>query len=178
MTLPCWWRGDGGGSIAFAGFGGYFVDEGREMETNADSLEGFSFLMSWGGTRRGMLRVSPLRWSTSVVDRRPGSYILNSSQKAPGAPSYTPITVEREIVSGDIEFQAWAGEVANAAAGDFRRDVTITVLDRQGKPAVVFQLRNCWPSAYEAMSELNAVAPGVLTEQLTLEYDWFLRTDV
>jgi phage tail-like protein len=92
--------------------------------------------------------------------------------------AYTPITVEREIVPGDMEFQTWAGEVANAAGGDFRRDVTITVLDREGNPVVVFQLRNCWPSAYEAISELNANSTGMLTEQLTLEYDWFVRTDV
>ena len=148
------------------------------MEASPDSLEGFSFLVSWGGTRTGMLRVSPLRWSTSVVDHRSGSYLLNSTQKAPGLPAYTPITVEREIVSGDMEFQTWAGEVANAASGDFRRDVTITVLDREGNPAVVFQLRNCWPSAYEAISELDAKATGIATEQLTLEYDWFVRTDV
>ena len=148
------------------------------METDIDSLENFSFLVNWGGTRTQMLRVSPLRWSTSVVDHRSGSYILNLTQKAPGQPAYTPITVERAIVSGDMEFQAWAGEVANAAHGAFRRDVTITVLDRQGNPAVVFQLRNCWPSSYEAISELNANATGVATEKLTLEYDWFIRTDV
>jgi phage tail-like protein len=148
------------------------------MEANTDSLEGFSFLVNWGGTRTEMLRVSPLRWSTSVVDHRTGSYILISTQKAPGLPAYTPITVEREIVPGDMEFQTWAGEVASAASGDFRRDVTITVLDGQGNAAVVFQLRNCWPSAYEAISELNANATGVPTEQLTLEYDWFVRTDV
>jgi phage tail-like protein len=148
------------------------------MEANADSLEGFSFLVRWGGTRTGMLRVSPLRWSTSVVDHRSGSYILNPTQKAPGLAAYTPITVEREIVPGDMEFQTWAGEVANAAGGDFRRDVTITVLDREGNPVIVFQLRNCWPSGYEAISELNANSTGMLTEQLTLEYDWFVRTDV
>jgi phage tail-like protein len=148
------------------------------METNADSLEGFSFLVNWGGTRTEMLRVSPLRWSTSVVDHPTGSYLLSATQKTPGLPSYTPITVEREIVMGDMEFQTWAGEVANAAGGDFRRDVTITVLDREGNPAVVFQLRNCWPSAYDAISELNVNAPEVLTERLTLEYDWFVRTDV
>jgi phage tail-like protein len=148
------------------------------MDANTDPLEDFSFLVNWGGTRNEMLRVSPLRWSTSVVDHRSGSYVLNATQKAPGLPSYTPITVEREIVPGDLEFQTWAGEVANAAGGDFRRDVTITVLDRQGNPAVVFQVRNCWPSAYEASSELNANALGVATEQLTLEYDWFVRTDL
>jgi phage tail-like protein len=164
--------------IAFAGFGGYFVDEEREMEANADSLEGFSFLVSWGGTRTGMLRVSPLRWSTSVVDQRSGSNILDMAEKGPGPSVYEPITLEREILSGDTEFQTWAGEVANATGSPFRRDVIITVLDREGNPAVVFQLRNCWPSSYEAISELDANATGIVTEKLTLEYDWFIRTDV
>jgi phage tail-like protein len=148
------------------------------MAANTDSLEEFSFLVSWGGTRTEMLRVSPLRWSTTVVDHRSGSNILNFAQKGPGQPAYTPITVEREIVSGDTEFQTWAGEVANAAGGSFRRDVVITVLDSQCNPSVVFQLRNCWPSSYEAISELNANSAGVVTEKLTLEYDWFIRTDV
>lgn len=148
------------------------------MEANTDSLEGFSFRVNWGGTRTEMLRVSPLRWSTTVVEQRSGSNILNLTQKGPGLPAYGPITVEREIVPGDTEFQTWAGEVANATGVAFRRDVIITVLDRERHPAVVFQLRNCWPSSYEAISELNANATGVATEKLTLEYDWFIRTDV
>ena len=155
-----------------------FVDEVREMAANIDPLEDFSFLVNWGGTRTGMLRVSPLRWSTTVVDHRSGSNLLNSTQKAPGLPAYSSITVEREILPGDTEFQTWAGEVANAAGGAFRRDVIITVLDPERNPAVVFQLRNCWPSSYEAISELNANATGVATEKLTLEYDWFVRTDM
>jgi len=148
------------------------------MAANADSLEDLSFLVNWGGTRTEMLRVSPLRWSTTVVDHRSGSNILNATQKGPGSPTYWPITVEREILAGDTEFQTWAGEVSNDAGGPFRRDVIITVLDPQRNPAVVFQLRNCWPSSYEAISELNANATGVATEKLTLEYDWFIRTDV
>ena len=147
------------------------------MEANTDSLEGCSFLVNWGGARQEMLRVSPLRWSTSVVEQRSSSNILNVTQKGPGPFAYGPITIEREIVPGDTEFQTWAGEVANAA-GPFRRDVIITVLDSDRNPAVVFQLRNCWPIAYEAVSELNAKGSGVATEKLTLEYDWFIRTDM
>jgi phage tail-like protein len=112
-----------------------------------------------------------------VVEQRSGTNILIARQKGPGSPAYGAITIEREIMPGDAEFQTWAGEVANAA-GPFRRDVVITVLDSERKPAVVFQLRNCWPSAYEAISELNANGTGVATEKLTLEYDWFIRTDV
>jgi phage tail-like protein len=148
------------------------------MEANTDSLDGSSFLVNWGGTRTEMLRVSPLRWSTSVVDQRSGSNILNLAEKGPGPSVYGPVTLEREIVSGDTEFQTWAGEVANALGSTFRRDVIITVLDSERNPAVVFQLRNCWPSSYEAMSGLNVNPTGVATEKLTLEYDWFIRTDV
>src|SRR5258708_28591139 len=114
------------------------------MAANTDPSEDFSFVVNWGGTRTGMLRVSPLRWSTTVVDHRSGSNILNSTQKAPGLPAYSPITIEREIESGDTEFQTWAGEVANAASGVFRRDVIITVLDPPPNPDVVFQLRKFW----------------------------------
>lgn len=156
----------------------FFADEVTEMAANTDPLEECCFLVNWGGTRTGMLRVSPLRWSTSVVDHRSGSNILNLTQKGPGPSVYVPITLEREIVSGDTEFQTWAGEVANDPTGAFRRDVIITVMDRDGNPGVVFQLRNCWPSSYEAISELNANASKVLTEKLTLEYDWFIRTDI
>ena len=112
-----------------------------------------------------------------MVEQRSGTNILTATQKGPGSSAYGAITIEREIMAGDAEFQAWAGEVANAA-GPFRRDVVITVLDSQRNPAVVFQLRNCWPSAYEAISELNTNGTGVATEKLTLEYDWFIRTDV
>jgi hypothetical protein len=38
-------------------------------------------------------------------------------------------------VSGDTEFQTWAGEVANAIGAAFRRDVIIPVLDSQRNPA-------------------------------------------
>ena len=147
------------------------------MASNTDPVEDFSFLVNWGGARTGMLRVSPLKWSVSVVDHRAGSSALHSTQKSPGLTAYAPITLEREIVSGDAEFQTWAGEVANASAVAFRRDVIITVLDAQRNPAVIFQLRNCWPSGYEALSELNANATGMAVERLTLEYEWFVRSD-
>jgi phage tail-like protein len=149
------------------------------MAVNKDPLEDFSFVVDWGGSRTGMMRVGPLKWSTSVVSHRDGSNPLNSSQKAPGLTTYEPITLEREIVQGDLEFQAWADEVVSAGGGGggYRRDIVIRVLDGQHNAAVTFKLRNCWPSVYEAISELNADASGVAVERLTLEYDSFVRSD-
>jgi hypothetical protein len=47
------------------------------------------------------------------------------------------------------------------------------VLDSQRNPA-----QELLVDSYEAVSELNANAIGIATEKLTLEYDWFIRTDV
>lgn len=150
------------------------------MAGNTDPLEDFSFVVEWGGTRTGMVRVSPLRWSTSVVNHRDGANPTHSPQKAPGLTAYDPVVLEREIVQGDLEFQLWAGDVVAAGGGGgsgYRRDVTIKLLDGQRNVAVAFRLRNCWPSAYEAMTELNADTSHVAIERLTLEYDSFLRSD-
>jgi phage tail-like protein len=145
------------------------------MAANTDPLEDFSFVVNWGGARTGMLRVSPLKWSTSVVSHRDGSNLTNAPQKAPGLTAYDPITLERELVQGDLDFQSWASEVAGGTVA--RRDITITLLDGQRNVAVMFKLRSCWPSAYEAVSELNADTSHIAIERLTLEYESFLRSD-
>jgi phage tail-like protein len=149
------------------------------MAVNIDPLEDFSFVVNWGGARTGMTRVSPLRWSTTVVSHRDGSNLSSSPLKTPGLTAYDPITLEREIVQGDLDFQSWAGEVVAASGGgsSYRRDITVTLLDGQHNPVITFRVKNCWPSAYEAISELNADTSHVAIERLTLEYDWFLRSD-
>jgi phage tail-like protein len=146
---------------------------------NTDPLEDFSFVVNWGGTRTGMMRVSPLRSSTAVVSHRDGSNLTNTPLKSPGLTVYEPITLEREIVRGDLDFQEWANEVVNAAGGGGvpRRDITIQLLDGQRNVVVVFKLRNCWPSAYEGVAELNADTSHIAIERLTLEYDSFSRSD-
>jgi phage tail-like protein len=146
------------------------------MPTSLEPLEDFSFVVNWGGVRTGMMRVSPLRWSTTVVSHRDGSDPTNSVQKVPGITAYEPIVLEREIARGDLDFQAWMTEVTQGVSGA-RRDITITLLDAQRNPVIVFRMRNCWPSAYESVSELNADTSHIAVERLTLEYDSFLRVD-
>jgi phage tail-like protein len=149
------------------------------MPVNVDPLEDFSFQVLWGGTRIGMLRVSPLKWSTSVVNHRDGSNPSYSPQKAPGLTDYEPITLEREIAHDDLDFQNWANEVITAGSGGsgYKRDVVIQLLDGQHNPVVSFSLKNCWPSAYQAVTELNADASGAAIERLTIEYESFQRND-
>jgi phage tail-like protein len=142
---------------------------------NLDPLEEFSFQVEWGGSRTGMLRVSPVKLATSVVIYREGNNPELSTRKMPGLTTYEPITLEREIVPHDADFWAWTDQVLTEGGGGsgYKRDVTISLLDGQRIPVVVLNLRNCWPSAYEALPALNAEGTGVAIERLTLEYDSF-----
>jgi phage tail-like protein len=144
-----------------------------------DPLEECSFQVDWGGTRPGMLRVSPVKLTTSVVIHRDGSSPLLSSQKMPGLITYEPIVLEREIIAGDADFWLWANQVINegGGGGGYRRDVTIQLLDSLRIPVVSVNLRNCWPSSYEAIAGLNAEATGVAIERLTVEYESFSYTN-
>jgi phage tail-like protein len=144
-----------------------------------DPLEDFSFQVDWGGSRIGMLRVSPVKLVTSVVVHRDGSNPEFSSQKMPGLTTYEPVTLEREIVPGDADFWLWTNQVLSEGGGGsgYKRDVIISLLDGQHNPVVVARLRNCWPSSYEALPTLNAEGTGVAIERLTLEYESFIYSN-
>ena len=68
-----------------------------------DPLEECSFQVDWGGTRTGMLRVSPLKLTIGVAIHRDGSSLVLASQKVPGLTTYEPIIFEREIIEGDMD---------------------------------------------------------------------------
>jgi phage tail-like protein len=146
---------------------------------NVDPLVEFSFQVDWGGPRTGMLRVSPVKLTTSVVIHRDGNNPEFSSQKMPGLTTYEPVTLEREIVPDDADFWMWTNQVLSEGGGGrgYKRDINIRLLDGQHNPVVVVSLRNCWPSAYEALPTLNAEGSGVAIERLTLEYDSFVYSN-
>ena len=146
---------------------------------NVDPLEEFSFQVDWGGTRTGMLRVSPVKLTISVVVYRDGNNPEFSSQKIPGLTTYEPVTLEREIVPEDADFWTWTNQVLSEGGGGsgYKRDINIRLLDGRHNPVVVVSLRNCWPSAYEALPALNAEGSGVAIERLTLEYDNFVYSN-
>lgn len=58
---------------------------------------------------------------------------------------------------------------------DFRKDVIIEVLDREGKPAKGWYLFNAYPVKYIPGDGLNAEESEKLIEELVLSYEFFLE---
>jgi phage tail-like protein len=132
-----------------------------------------------GNTVLGVSRVGALRRTTEVVTHREGgedSY----SHKSPGRSSYEAITMERGLTH-DTRFADWAASV-HSFAGDasmdlvnYKRELTLEVMNERGQTALRYFLHGCWVSEYTAVPELDANANAVAIESLRLELEGWER---
>lgn len=60
---------------------------------------------------------------------------------------------------------------------EYRKDVIIEVLDREGEIVKGWYLINAWPSSYKPGDDLDASADQKLVEELTLTYELFLELE-
>lgn len=115
--------------------------------------------------------------------------------KIPGLVKYDPIVLSRgvtenrnlydwyRLVNEELALLNVAGELAQDAvftptqSGNFRRDVIIEVLDREGEPVKAWYLFNAYPASYTPGTDLNAATEEKLLEELTLEYEFFLELE-
>ena len=73
----------------------------------------------------------------------------------------------------------WADQVNNPEGDaamslvNYRKEVTIQVLNLQGQPALAFKLARAWVSEFQALPELDANANAVAIQTLKLECEGF-----
>ena len=151
-----------------------------------DPYKNFKFRVKWDGRYvAGVSKVSALKRTTEVVKHREGGD-PSSSRKSPGRTEFEAVTLERGVTH-DPEFERWANKVWNFGSGlgaevslaDFRKDITIEVYNEAGQLALAYKLFRCWPSDYQASSDLDANANAVLIQTLKLENEgWERDVDV
>jgi phage tail-like protein len=151
-----------------------------------DPYKNFKFLVKWANSSgsiapvAGISKVSMLKRTTEVVKHREGGD-HSSSRKSPGRTEYEAITLERGVTH-DKEFELWANKVWNHDAGvgaevslkDFRKDITIEVLNEAGQIAIRYNLFRCWVSEFQAMADLDANANAVLIQHIKLETEGWM----
>lgn len=131
-----------------------------------------------GATVLGVSKVSSLKRTTEVVTHREGgedSY----QHKSPGRSNYDAITLERGVTH-DEKFAEWAKSVHSFdgdAAMDlvnYKRELTLEVMNERGQVAIRYFLHGCWVSEY-SIADLDANANAVLIESLKLEIEGWER---
>jgi phage tail-like protein len=145
-----------------------------------DPYKNFKFLVySDGRVVMGVSKVGALKRTTEVVNYRSGGDNAIDF-KSPGRTSYDAVTLERGITH-DHDFEAWAAMV-HSYAGDsstdlrnYKKSLTIEMLNLRNQPAIRYFLYDCWPSSYTAFPELSAGENAVAIESLELQVGGWQR---
>ena len=149
-----------------------------------DPYKNFKFHVFWGDNTdpvAGISKVSALKRTTEVVEHREGGD-PSTVRKSPGQSKYEAITLERGVTH-DEEFEKWANKVWNYGSGlgsevslaDFRKDISIVMLNEAGQEVLRYNLFRCWVSEYQAIPELDASANAVAIQTLKLENEGWER---
>jgi phage tail-like protein len=150
----------------------------------SDPYKNFKFRVKWDGRYvAGISSVSPLRRTTEVTSYRIGSE-PSLIRKLPGRTNFEPITLERGVTH-DTEFEDWANRVWRLGAGlgsevslaNYRKDIVIELLNEAGQVVKAYLVYRCWPSAYQALPQLDANAKAVAIETLVLENEGWERDE-
>lgn len=153
------------------------------VQLTVEPYKNFKFRVKWDGHYiAGVSSISPLTRTTGVGT--PSNATLRAFRgfrKSPDVTRYEPVIIQRGKTH-DPDFETWAAQTcglgmtgSQAPARDFRKDITIEVLNEAGQVCMAYKLHSCWVSRYRPLSELNANAPCVLLEEITIECESWER---
>ena len=145
-----------------------------------DPYKNFKFRVVWDGrVVMGVSKVGALKRTTEVVKHRDGGD-NSTDRKSPGRTSYEGLSMERGITH-DLEFEKWANLV-HQYSGDpsmdlvnYKKDLTLEVLNERGHVAKRYFLHRCWVSEYTALPDLDANANAVAIESIKIELEGWER---
>jgi phage tail-like protein len=147
-----------------------------------DPYKNYMFRIWWDGRPvAGVSKVSALKRTTEVVSHREGGD-FSTPRHSPAGSKYEAVTLERGV-TWDLEFEAWANKVYDVTAGvvaslkEFRKNVTLQLLNEAGQVVMAYTLFRCWVSEYQAMAELDANANAVLIQSITLQLEGWQRDE-
>lgn len=131
-------------------------------------LPKFHFEVQWGGTRIGFTEVTGLEITTEKIEYRDGASKEYHKIRMPGMQTFGDLTLKRGIFAGDNEFYDWWNSVALNTIE--RRDITISLLNEDHDPVVIWKVKNAWPTKVTS-TDLNASGNETAIETLVLAHE-------
>ena len=128
----------------------------------------------------GLRKMTPLKKTTEAVGWRTAGDPTHE-RRLPGATKYDPITLEQGLTHDPV-FEEWANLVNNIQGDSgmslkaFRKDITINVMNLQGKIAMSYKVYRAWVSEYQALPDLDAGTTNkVGIQTIKLEHEGWER---
>jgi phage tail-like protein len=143
-----------------------------------DPYKNFKFRVKWDNQYvAGLSKMSAIKRTTETIEWREagGPSVI---RKMPGRTKFEPVTFEAGLTH-DPQLMAWA-DLVNTPRGDaamslkeYRKEVTVEVLNMQATPVMAFVLHRAWVSEFQALPEMDANANAVAISTLKIEYEGF-----
>lgn len=166
---------------------------------NFDPVDKFRFQVELSAldgstiSRAGFASCSLPSESSGEITYREGNY-RDAMEKSPGLTSYSDVTLSRGVTtdqdfyewcelhkkhsatirsSGDSAYTAGDERPSDDASNSFRREITITVLDREGKAVKQWKCYNCHVSEFVPGDSLDSTSEEKLMTSLTLRIEGY-----
>ncbi len=131
-------------------------------------LPKFHFLVEWGGANIGFTEVSGLDVETEMIEYRHGASPEYHKTRMPGMQKFSNITLKRGTFAADNEFYDWWNTVALNTIE--RRDLTISLLNENHEPVVVWKVKNAWPTKVQS-TDLKSDGNEVAIETIEIVHE-------
>ena len=140
-----------------------------EKPNNAWPLPAFYFNVKIGSLGEIAFReVSGLDAEAQVIEYRHGNSPQFSTVKMPGLKKYSNVSLRKGVFVKDNKFFDWFNMIKMNMVQ--RETVTISLLDEEGNPTMVWKLTNAWPIKVTGIS-LKSDGDEVAIEQLELAHE-------
>jgi phage tail-like protein len=131
-------------------------------------LPKFHFRVEWGGTRIGFTEITGLETEIEAITYRDGASPEYHDLQMPGRPKYSDLTMKRGVFPSDNEFFEWMKTQRMHKIE--RRDITISLLNEEHNPVMIWKVKNAWPSKITS-TDLKSDDNGVAIETLVLKHE-------
>lgn len=144
------------------------ADDGSTQSQTVWPLPKFHFQVSWGKDTMSFQEVSGLDMQAEEIKYRSGDSKTFSPTKMPGLKKYGNVTMKKGIFKGDNKFWEWFAKIKMNTVE--RVTVTISLLDEEAKPVMVWKLNNAWPTKITG-TDLKAEANEVAIETIEIAHE-------
>ena len=144
------------------------ADDGSKQSTAVWPLPKFYFQVKWDSAVLSFEEVSGLDVEAQSIDYRHGDSPVFSPIKMPGLKKYGNVTMKKGVFKSDNKFWDWFNQIKMNTVK--RVPVTISLLDEEGKPTMVWTLTNAWPTKITG-TDLKAEGNEVAVETIEVAHE-------
>lgn len=131
-------------------------------------LPKFRFEVKWDGEVMSFQEVSGLEVEAQPIEYRAGDSPIFSAIKMPGLKKYSEVTMKKGVFKSDTKVWDWFNAIKMNTVK--RVPVTISLLDAEDKPEMVWTLTNAWPTKITG-TDLKSTGDEVAIETLVVAHE-------